>query len=302
MTDTTNEPVDTGSQQLDIAARIAAEATATEAAKDADKGAEAEAGDKQNTEESANSDGNDAPAQQARKKPGVHQRIDELTKAKHDAIRERDYWREQATRLAPAQKVEAPAQAAKPVEGKPTLESCDFDQELLVERMAEWKLGERDRAAQQAKEQETQQQKRMEFQRKVEEFAAATPDYHERVSDPSLQITEHMVQVMLETENPPAVAYHLAQHPELAAAIAQMSEVNAARAIGRIEAQLSAPASAAPVEQAPPRPPVTVTKAPPPVSTLKSSGVVAKSIDDPSLTMEEYVAERRKQQAAQQGR
>ena len=103
------QPVETTSLDAGIAARNAAKASAADEAKktDADQhkaGAEdVEHGDEsgeaedegaQNTEGSADSE--QGGAKPKPKNRGVGKRIDELTKEKHDALREREYWQREA--------------------------------------------------------------------------------------------------------------------------------------------------------------------------------------------------------------
>ncbi len=290
----TNEPVDTGPQQPDIAARNAVEAARNppdDKAKD-DEGDDAD--EAQNTEDSADSDGSDAPARPKNK--GVGKRINELTKEKHDALREREYWREEAERLRaqqqPRQEPREP-QAAESSNGEKTLEDFDYDQMAFMRYLAKEEaartLYARDQYIEQSKRQQT-------FQEAEAAFIAEHPDYQDVVSAPHVPLTQQVSAVIREADNPPAIAYYLATHLDEAAAIAQMHPIQMARAIGRIEHSLSAPERPA----TPPSPPTTVTKAPAPVATLKSAGKVSKDLDEMSMT--EYVAERNRQQAAQRGR
>lgn len=295
MTDVQNrEPVDNSHRDAGIAARDAQKEATTEVA--AEKTAaiveDGQAEPQNNTEASAPPESGDAPAQQAGKKPGVHQRIDELTKEKHDARRaaedaqrERDHWREQALRAQQSGQQTQPAQAAETEAGEPTLESCDFDQAKF---QREWYSYQRN----QEKKQEAVQKRQQAFAEKESAFRAEHPDYDAVVRNPTLPITQQVAEVILDTDDPPAIAYYLGQNPEEAAAIAQMTPHQIGRAIGRIEAKLSAP----PASEAPRQPePKTVTKAPAPVTTLSGSPAVKKSYDD--MSPKEYDAQRRKERA-----
>lgn len=304
MSDVQNrEPVDNSHRDAGIAARESqkeAAATAESAAPKAEQEAkpdvpqekakeEATGRDEpQNTsEESADSESGDAPAQQSRKKPGVHQRIDELTKSFREAEREREYWREQALRAQQQpQQDPKPAQAAPPEDsGEPTLESCDYDPGRYQREMYQY-------LRKQERQQEAQQAKRQKFEEKEAAFRVAHPDYDQLTRNPALPITEQVADVIYETDDPPAVAYYLANNPAEAAAIAQMTPHQIGRAIGRIEAKLSAPAAS----EAPRQPePKTVTKAPAPVTTVSGSPAVKKSYAD--MSPKEYDAVRRKERA-----
>lgn len=293
------EPVDNSHLDAGVAAR-AAQAEAAKAAvveevvDEAVEAIESEQdgeGQPQNTEESADSESGDAPAQQPKKKPGVHQRIDELTKEKHDARRaqesaerERDYWRDAATRQ-PAQQ-EQPVQAAKQESGEPTLESCNFDVAEFNRVHYQWMRN-------QERQYEQAQARHQKFVESETAFRADHPDYDQVVRNPALPITQLMAEEIADSDNPPAVAYYLGQNPNEAAAIAQMGERAMSRAIGRIEARLSAPPAPEPVRQPEPK---TVTRAPAPVTTLSGAPAVKKSYEE--MSQREYEEARRKERAA----
>jgi hypothetical protein len=290
------EPVDNSHRDAGIAARDSKQDAKTDqvAEKAAEIVEEHEQDEAQNkTEATAPPESGDAPAQQAGKKPGVHQRIDELTKEKHDARRaaedaqrERDHWREQALRAQQPKEQAQPAQAAET--GEPTLESCDFDP---VEFQRRWYQYQRT----QEKQQEATQAQQRKFTEREAAFRAEHPDYDAVARNPALPITQQVAEIILETDDPPAVAYYLGQNPEEAAAIAQMTPHQIGRAIGRIEAKLSAPT---PASEAPRQPePKTVTKAPAPVTTLSGSPAVKKSYEE--MSPKEYDAVRRKERAGQ---
>lgn len=297
-------PVDNSHRDASIAARDSRQESEAKAVVEAveevaEKAAESvvdqaeDEGDEQeaqnDTEESAASDDDqhDKP-----KRKGVGKRIDELTKEKHDArraaedaARERDYWRELAQK-AQQKPDEAPAQEASNETGEPTLEGSDYDLVEFQRKHYQW-MREQERKQEQA----TQRQAR--FLEKQAAFVAEHPDYHTVVTAPHVPITQQVAEIVMETDNPPAVAYYLAQNLSEATAIAQMTPHNAARAIGRIEAKLEAPAAPEVPRQPAPK---TVTKAPAPLTTLSGSPAVKKSYDD--MSMREYDAARRKERAA----
>lgn len=291
---TKNEPVDNSHLDGGIAAREIRQAQKPEEVAESvtEEVEEVEQEEAQNNpEESAATESGDTPAQQSRKKPGVHQRIDELTKEKHDARRaaedaqrERDYWREQATRQATQQEVQ-PTQAAVPSDGEPTLESCDFDVVDFQRKYFKWMRA-------QEKQQEAEQERTRVFLEKEAAFRADYPDYDTVTRNPALPITQAVVDVILETDDPPAVAYYLGQNLNEAAAIAQMTPHQIGRAIGRIEAKLSAPKASEAPRQVEPK---TVTKAPAPVTTLSGAPAVKKSYDE--MSPKEYDEVRRKERA-----
>ena len=292
------EPVDNSHRDAGIAAREARKSSETEsvvekAAEQAAEQIEESEGEEQegtqnHPEESADSEQEDANGKAAKpKNRGVGKRIDELTKEKYDAQRERDYWREMAMKGQPSEQKSEPVQAAPKETGEPTLESCDFDPVEFQRRYYQWARNEERR-------QEQATERKRQFVEAEAAFRVEHPDYDAVTRNPSLPITKAMAEEIADAENPPALAYYLGQNPNEAAAIAQMPERAMSRAIGRIEAQLSAlPAS----PQIPRQPePKTVTRAPAPVTTLSGAPAVKKTYD--GMSMKEYDEARRKERAA----
>lgn len=122
-----------------------------------------------------------------------------------------------------------------------------------------------------------------------ENFAAQVADARTRYTDydavvqaPDVPITQGVVDIVVQSDQGADVAYHLASNKALAAEISAMSPIEAARAIGRIEAQLSAPK------------PRTTSTAPEPITPVKGKAAATK--DPAKMNMPEY-----KKWRAQQG-
>ena len=250
--------------------------------------------DGNNSVESAPPENEDAKP--AGKKPGVHNRIGELTKEKHDAKREAEaaqreaeYWRQQA--LKAAEQNPEPTQADAPT-GEPTREQFDYDDAQYMKAWYKWQRDQERAEETRTKQAEEAQKRHKTFQEREQAFAAAHPDYEEVAKAEHVPITKEMAEAIIESDDAPAIAYYLGQNLEEASAIAAMSPIAAARAIGRIEAKLSAKTAV----PAPTTPTKTVTRAPEPVTTLSGSPAVTKSYDE--MSMEEYDATRKKERAA----
>lgn len=305
------QPVETTGLDAGIAAREAAKAAAAnanDADNDAeqgepdgneaghdDEGQQAEGEETQNTEESADSEKGGAKPKPRNR--GVGKRIDELTKEKHDALREREYWRQEAERQA--EQLRQLQQPSKPTDktaaqadhqGRPTLEQFDFDQDAYAEAVAEWKFNE---LIQKQESTRKAQERQRSFAEKEAAFLAEHPDYEAVAKAPHVPITQAVAEEILQADNPPAIAYYLGSHLDEAAAIAQMSPAQISRAIGRIEGRLSAPVASESPRQPEPK---TVSRAPAPVTTLSGAPAVKKSYDD--MSMKEYDEARRKERAA----
>ncbi|WP_401733439.1 hypothetical protein [Stenotrophomonas muris] len=289
-------PVDNSHLDAGIAARAEkAEAQKPVEKEPAEQTAEVQSGEQNETEGSAASETDDAAAQKPRNK-GVGKRIDELTREKYDAQRERDYWREQAIRnqRQPEQRQEQASQQHE-ASDKPTMEQYGFDVAAYTEALYEWHKQQDAKSAQKAKEAESEQERAKRYQESVQAFAETHPDFYE-VFHGGLPVSESMAQAITETDNPAAIAYYLGQNPEEAARIAAMSPTGASRAIGRIEAKLESQAAPVAVDTARQPETKTVTKAPPPVTTLSGAPPVVKDLTE--MSMADYDAQRRKERKA----
>lgn len=220
-----------------------------------------------------------------RRKSGAEARIDELTRLRREAERDRDYWRDHATRQQPAKP--EPVVAEKP-KAPPTLEQYNYDeaayQAALVAHVKE-------EAARQVREEfrreqaELTEKQRTEAWRKREsEFAAKTPDYRDKAH--YAPVSDVMVEIIKDSQKGPELAYYLGNNPDESRSIAQMSERQAALALGRIEAKLEKPSAPAPA-------PKPVSKAPPPPPKIEAADsaprVSTTSPDSDSMSDDEWV-------------
>ena len=108
----------------------------------------------------------------------------------------------------------------------------------------------------------------------VDEAKGRYADFEQVAYAKDLPVTKAMGELIMTSEAGPDVLYHLGQNRALAAQIAAMNQVEAARAIGRIEASLSAPK------------PRTETKAPDPISPVRGSA--GASLNPDKMSYEEY--------------
>jgi len=211
----------------------------------------------------------------------VQKRIDELTRRRYDAERDRDYWREQAMRAQP------PPPKPDPVVESPagkTLADFAYDEAKYQAHL----FGEaRKQAVQAAREELTKEQQTVTHTERVAahqereaDYAKDLPDYFEIAH--YAPISGPMAETIMESQNGPAIAYHLGKNPRIAAQIARLPPLQQAREIGRIEATLSVKPKAP-----------TVSAAPPPAP--KIAGSDAKVDKDPAeMSQKEFNAWRRK--------
>lgn len=210
----------------------------------------------------------------------IDKRIGEYTKLAKDAARDRDYWKNlaQQERVAPA-----------PVEPGKTLSDFEYDEGQYRTYLTEQAKADAEALVETRLGQERQARSQADFSSKEADFSKDIDDYHTVTRSNDLKITGEMVQVLQGTDKGPEVLYHLGKHPEIAEKLANMSPLQMAREIGRIEAsQLVKPAS--------------TTKAPAPVPKIsgveKSTTVKADSPDSDKLSTEEWLKRRQKQIAS----
>jgi predicted RNase H-like nuclease (RuvC/YqgF family) len=194
----------------------------------------------------------------------VQRRINKLTAEKYA---ERRRVEELERQLSEAKANEKPAK-------KPELEDFEFNETQYNAALIEYQVGQQ--LANQRRDLEKQQaesvanEKASNFAAKEAEFAAKTPDY--------MEVVQHMPRLDPKTfdaitslDNGVEVAYHLANHLDVADEIASAAPHIAAVRLGQIASQLSAK----PIKK------IETSKAPDPVDTLTPSASLRA--DDPLI-------------------
>lgn len=226
-------------------------------------------------------------------------RIDELTRDKHAAKREADYWKQRA---------ESAEKPPEPPKAKPVPEQFD-DYSAYVEALTDWKaegkvkesFEARDKANAEKQSAEKRASNWSEREARVREQMS---DYDTVMRAADVPIATHVEELLLESEEGPRVALHLAKHPDIATKLNGMTPLQAAREIGRLEMMVAVPAAepAADSSEAPaiaPAPeikPPKTTAAPPPARPVASGRTTTVPLD--KMGMDEYVAARRAQGAS----
>jgi hypothetical protein len=199
-------------------------------------------------------------------KRGVQERINELVRQREEAAREARLYREQL------ESMKAPQQP----KGEPDISQFeryeDYLKALSAHEARQAIAAQQQSLAQMAQTREMEAKKRA-FSERVAQFEAE--DFQEVAFDPSLPVSDAMRDVILESDKGPALLYHLGQNRTEAARIAQMSPIQAARALGLLEAKLSLPQAK------------TISAAPPPIKPIGGSGE-PPGIDPEKMTPEEY--------------
>jgi hypothetical protein len=214
--------------------------------------------------------------------PKAQKRIDQLVWEKNETLRQAEYWRQ----LAMQQKPEPKAEELK----IPTLESVGYDETKYQAALLDYS---RSVAREEAKslleaerKQQTEQNRLESFAKRQQDFAKANPDYHARISDPTLPITEAMRDVIVDSPTGPELAYYLASNRETAEAISRLPAHLAALELGRIDGRLSAE------KEAKKRP--VVTQAPPPPPKVEQVDVPVDK-DPEQMSPDEWLKWRNKQ-------
>lgn len=217
---------------------------------------------------------------------GVQARIDELTRARHQAEREVTYWREMAQ-----QQQGQPAQAEpgpKPQPGQ--FATYEEFSEALADYKADLKvrsvLAERDAQAAQRAEKAARQAQQATFAERVSIAQQSIADFDQVVGQAEVEISSHLREILLDSDAGPVLAYVLAKNPDELRRISKMSPLTAAREMGRLEAALAQ-------NGAPPSAPANrpVSNAPPPARTTATGTSASK--DPARMSMDEYVSWRR---------
>lgn len=222
----------------------------------------------------------------------VQKRIDELTRKRYEAQRDAEYWREQALR---AQSKPEPA-TPKPEEPRPAgkkLADFGYDEEKYQDYLFEQAEQRASRAAEAVLSRKQEESARIHnitaHKAREAKFAKEVPDYFEVAH--YAPITESMAQMVMESDRSAELAYHLGKNPEVAAKIAQLSPMQQARELGRLEAKLSDR----------PKPPV-VSNAPPPAPRLEGKSTTPIEPDSPESDKRLSADEWRKRREKQLGR
>jgi hypothetical protein len=146
--------------------------------------------------------------------------------------------------------------------------------ESLAEWSAENALKARDRQESE-KQQKAEREKVVEsWQSKLASTKAELPDYDAMIASSDVSVSDQVREAILESDIGPALLYHLAENPDVAAALASKSTASALRELGKIEARLSTDKPAAKAVESAPK----LSSAPAPISPIRGASA---SVDTP---------------------
>lgn len=213
------------------------------------------------------------------KRRDAQERINELTRARRQAERERDFYRQQAEQR---QSEQTAPNSQKP----PAFE--DFGD------LNEWGKAIAERAAQEARAVASQEFAQRQQQAQVaqvfqsyevreRQYAAANPGYQDAMAalQSTVRFGPELIEVLGASDAGPAIVHYLGEHLDAADRLQRLPPHLAAAELVRIEARVTAP------KQKP------VSKTPSPAPVLGGGG--AANQDPEQMTTDEWLAWRRKQ-------
>ena len=220
--------------------------------------------------------------EEKKQNPKLEKRFSELTKqreeARKEAAREREAKEALESRIRELEGKAEPKPVEENVKPSPNQFNDAFEYaEALAEWSAEQAILNRDKQEAERKAQEEQQKLVQSWNDRLATVKADLPDYDEMIASAAdISVSDAIRDAMLESEQGPRILYHLAENPELAEKLNSLSTVSALREIGKLEAKFEA--NVAPKEaktEAETKPSIARSKAPAPISPIKTSSAVA---------------------------
>lgn len=222
--------------------------------------------EKANAEDSKEAKAEAENTDDQQKKHGAEKRINQLTWKAREAERRADELEQRLKEISEQQ------QPKRPDLEFPTLESVGYDEKAYQEAVAGYYAAQVDTALTQKEQQRQNEKAEQDIAKKARDFyekgVALADDFDELVmQNKALPVTEAMRDALFAIDKGPEVLYHLANNPDEAFRVANLSPYAQAVEIGRLEARMSMPK------------PKTTTSAPPPITPLSGGG---ESVNDPN--------------------
>lgn len=224
-----------------------------------------------------------APSEKAQPEDGRDLRIKELTRRLRQTERDRERllrMHEQRGQPSPSVQPQPPPQATKRKSFADFGYNNDAYAEYLRTELASElpKAPSPDELYAEFKQRMAKEQRREKFEARATEFSKATEDYQEVIEGP-WNCSEPMAEAIEQSEEGPAIAYYLAQNPEVADELSKLGAVRAGQEIDRIEAKLVSERKKAAAKR--------VSQAPPPPPTIDASDPGSSHISPLKMTPEE---------------
>ena len=178
------------------------------------------------SEETAKEEPEPSESSPEKKDDGFQKRIDELTHRYYEEKNQREHFQQQW---------EDSQQVALEAPGK-TLADFEYDEGKFAEYVQGQAVQEARAEVERNNQQQVGMKRRSEFEAQEAKFATNVKDYHQVTRNQALPINQTMVETLQTAEKGPEVLYYLGKNPDVAASLAGMSPLDAARELGRIEA------------------------------------------------------------------
>lgn len=205
------------------------------------------------------------------KKQTAQERIDEITKARREAERDAEYWKN----LAMSKEEPPPVKPVASVEpGRPNQENFETVEEY-EDALIGWHDQKKSVAAGVVERQKRQQETLKSFNDNAATLRKEHPDFDEVVKRPVF--TDAMRSVISVSKTGPELAYYLGKNPEVAGKIAQMPVEMQPYEIGKLETQIKIAQKTK-----------TTTTAPDPI--IPVGNVSISGVDTSKMTTEEWMA------------
>lgn len=203
--------------------------------------------------------------------PKLEKRFSELTKqreaARQEAAKEREAREALEARLKALEQQSNP-QPIRNMDEKPTPAqfSDAFEYaEALAEWSAEQAIAKREKEETERKAQAEREKVIKSWNEKLEAAKSELPDYEDMVASSDVVVSDQIRDAILESDVGPKILYHLAENPQVAEKLSSLSVASALRELGKLEARFEK-------VETPAARPVSVSKAPAPISPIKGNG------------------------------
>lgn len=218
------------------------------------------------------------PAEESARKPKLEKRFDKVIKERELARAEAQKEREQRETLE--NRIRELEQASKPKvaenldrEPQPSDFTDAFEYaKALAKFSTEKALKDRDVAEKQKQTQAEREKMMTSWNSKLEQAKQELPDYEDMIASSDVVVSDQVRDAILESEAGPKILYHLAENPEVAEKISNMSLISALREIGKLEARFDKPVEAQ-------KPAVRKSNAPAPINPIRGGSNVEVPID-----------------------
>lgn len=272
----------------------------TEEGEEKSKSKESDDSESKSDDSKKESDGDDddeeetkeAAKEKPKKKGGFQRRIDKLNKRLADKDSEIEHWKREALKNnATEPESDEKPEAESKANGRPNADDYETHEDYL-EALTDWKADQKwkqwEAKQEESKVKAERESKVTTYQERENEFAAKTEDYHEVLEGVAdVEASPAIMQLLVESENGPELAYELAKHREEFERINELNPMAAAREFGKFEARvLSKPTSEKKQEK-------KITKAPEPIKPVGSkSGSAGKDPykDAENMSQKEFEA------------